>query len=152
MSTLTAKYAKLHLELMMRARFVINLRIHLTFSMNALTPKVLNRIGTIYRISLSFCTKRCICSFFKTMDFIEFIKLFHKDCKLNFVGLQKKPNTNWNIRLNMKFKKYRSIRKTIFKRNGYSLKYNYLWPSYFIHSCFNMNVSCNLLIIVIIGM
>ena len=54
---LTANYAKLDLELMMRVIFVMmNLRIYITFSiMNALTLKrsglISNRTGTFYRIS-----------------------------------------------------------------------------------------------------
>ena len=55
---LIANYAKLDLELIMRALFVMmNLRIYITFFVNALTPKrsglISNRTGTFYRMSQS---------------------------------------------------------------------------------------------------
>ena len=88
------------LELMMLVLFVtMNLRIFITFSVNALTPKrsgqISNRTGTIYRISQpSLCLKRIIWSFIQTMPFIKFIKLFYNNWKIIFVGLQKEPNTS----------------------------------------------------------
>jgi len=99
-STLTANYAKLDLELMMHVLFVMmNLRIYIAISMNALTPKrsglISNCTGTsIGSANPSFCTKRFTWSFIPAMPFIKFIKLFHNNWKIIFVGLRKKPNTS----------------------------------------------------------
>ena len=115
---------------MMLVLFVMmNLRIYITFSVNALTPKrsgqISNRTGTIYRISQSrsFCLKRIIWSFIQTMPFIKFIKLFYNNWKSIFVGLQKEPNISKIQGLKSKLKIKYETEKNINKKNLFQKKW-----------------------------
>jgi len=53
-----------------------------------------NRTGTIYRPIHLSAQNVFFWSFIQTMPFIKFIKLFHSNWKIIFVGLQKQPNTS----------------------------------------------------------
>ena len=80
---------------MLCALFVImNLRICITFSKNALTPKgsglISNHTGTIYRISQSiFPYKTFYLQLYQHNALYRDIELIHSNWKMIFVGLQK---------------------------------------------------------------